>query len=243
MQSKREATLKAWNKINSFSRARALFRDRASIVLAVSGGPDSVVMLDYFARQARGRRLKLYVCHVNHGLRGAESDADEKFVRRLAESYGLPCGVFRARVKALAEKTGSGTEHAARTERYRLLLKYARSKGCRLAATAHHSDDNAETVLLNLLRGTRARGLAGIPPSRPLGGGVRVIRPLMALSRREIEDYLRANGMKARKDSSNDDQKYTRNWIRATLLPLLEKKQPRIRGHLVDIAEDLSGKN
>jgi tRNA(Ile)-lysidine synthase len=243
MQSKRRATLNAWNRINSFSRERALFRDRDSIALAVSGGPDSVVMLDYFARQARGRRLKLHVCHINHGLRGAESDADEKFVRRLAESYGLPCGVFRARVKALAKKTGSGTEHAARTERYRLLLKYARANGCRLVATAHHSDDNAETVLLNLLRGTRARGLAGIPPSRPLGGGVRVIRPLMALTRREIEAYLKANGVKARKDSTNDDQKYTRNWIRATLLPLLEKKQPRIREHLIEIAEDLSGRN
>ncbi|HNT96916.1 MAG TPA: tRNA lysidine(34) synthetase TilS [Elusimicrobiales bacterium] len=243
MQSKRKATLNAWNRINAFSKERGLFRDRDAMVLAVSGGPDSVVMLDYFARQARGRRLKLYVCHVNHGLRGRESDADERFVRRLAGSYGLPCGVFKARVKALARKSGSGTEHAARTERYRLLLKYARSRGCRLVATAHHSDDNAETVLLNLLRGTRAKGLAGIPPSRPLGGGVRVIRPLMALTRREIEDYLRANGMKARKDSTNDDQKYTRNWIRATLLPLLERKQPRIREHLVDIAEDLSGKS
>ncbi|HBE89329.1 MAG TPA: tRNA lysidine(34) synthetase TilS, partial [Elusimicrobia bacterium] len=163
MQSKRQATLNAWNRINSFSRERCLFRDRDSVALAVSGGPDSVVMLDFFARQARGRRLKLYVCHINHGLRGRESDADERFVRRLAETYGLPCGVFKARVKALAKKTGSGTEHAARTERYRLLLKYARAKGCRLVATAHHSDDNAETVLLNLLRGTRARGLAGIP--------------------------------------------------------------------------------
>lgn len=243
MQPKRKTTLKAWNSVNSFSRGRALFRDRDSLVLAVSGGPDSVVMLDYFARQARGRRLKLYVCHVNHGLRGRESDADEKFVRRLAESYGLPCGVFKARVRALADSSGSGTEHAARTERYRLLLKYARSKGCRIVATAHHSDDNAETVLLNLLRGTRARGLAGIPPSRPLGSGVRVIRPLMALRRREIEEYLKVNGIKARRDSTNDDQKYTRNWIRATLLPLLEKKQPRIREHLVDIAEELSGKS
>ncbi|KAF0126793.1 MAG: tRNA(Ile)-lysidine synthase [Elusimicrobia bacterium] len=241
MQS-RKTTLNAWNRINAFSRERALFRDRDPIVLAISGGPDSVVMLDYFARQARGRRLKLYVCHINHGLRGAESDADERFVRRLAAAYGLSCGVFKAKVKALAKKSGSGTEHAARTERYRLLLKYARSRGCRLVATAHHSDDNAETVLLNLLRGTKARGLAGIPPSRPLGGGVRVIRPLLALRRREIEDYLRANGIKAQRDSTNDDQKYTRNWIRATLLPLLEKKQPRIREHLVDIAEDLSEK-
>ncbi|MDT8286397.1 MAG: tRNA lysidine(34) synthetase TilS [Elusimicrobiales bacterium] len=243
MQTKRKATLNAWNKINAFSRERSLFRDRDSIMLAVSGGPDSVVMLDYFARQARGRRLKLHVCHINHGLRGAESDADEKFVRRLAGSYGLPCGVFSAKVRALAKKTGSGTEHAARTERYRLLLRYARSRGCRLVATAHHADDNAETVLINLLRGTRAKGLAGIPPSRPLGGGVRVIRPLMALGRREIEVYLRANAMKSRKDSTNDDQKYTRNWIRATLLPLLEKKQPRIREHLIEIAEDLSEKS
>ncbi|HBE88646.1 MAG TPA: hypothetical protein DDW67_05840 [Elusimicrobia bacterium] len=82
-----------------------------------------------------------------------------------------------------------------------------------------------------------------MPPSRPLGGGVRVIRPLMALTRREIEAYIKANGMAARKDSTNDDQKYTRNWIRATLLPLIEKKQPRIREHLIGIAEDLSGKN
>ena len=113
-----------------------------------------------------------------------------------------------------------------------------------LVATAHHSDDHAETILVNLLRGTEPKGLLGIPVKRPLcakgKNRVSLIRPLLAVSRSEIEVYLKANALPSRKDHTNDDEYYTRNWIRKTLLPLMLKKQPRLREHLCELSEKLS---
>lgn len=237
-------TLGLWNRVWAGARRRRLFRDGDSILLAVSGGPDSVVLLDFFAAQARGHRLKLHVCHINHKLRGRLAGADAAFVKKLAAGYGLGASILSADVKALAKRHGKSVEHAARDARYRLLSATALKKNCRLVATAHHGDDHAETVILNLLRGTEPRGLLGIPEKRELcrRGGTRVelIRPLLAVSRKEIEEYLEANGLRSRKDHTNDDEKYTRNWIRKTLLPLMLKKQPRLREHLAELSAKLS---
>ena len=233
-----------WNKVLAGARARKLFTDGDSLLLAVSGGPDSVVMLDFFAGQARSHRLKLYICHINHMLRGRLADADAAFVRKLGAEYGIETSVLSADVKALSKKTGTSVEHAARNARYRLLSETALKKKCALVATAHHSDDHAETILLNLLRGTEPKGLLGIPAKRPLCGKgkkrVELIRPMLAVSRREIEVYLKANGLPSRKDHTNDDEYYTRNWIRKTLLPLMLKKQPRLREHLCELSSKLS---
>jgi tRNA(Ile)-lysidine synthase len=237
-------TLGFWNRVNARARERHLFHDGDSILLAVSGGPDSVAMLDFFAGQARAHRLKLHVCHVNHKLRGRLADADAAFVKRLAAGYGIPSSILSADVKALARAHGKSVEHAARDARYRLLSETALKKGCRLVATAHHADDHAETVILNLLRGTEPKGLLGIPERRELcrKGRLKVelIRPLLAVSRREIEAYLKAGELPSRKDHTNEDEKYTRNWIRRTLLPLMLKKQPRLREHLAELAAKLS---
>jgi len=232
-----------WNKVLAHARARKLFADGDTILLAVSGGPDSVVMLDFFAGQARSHRLKLYICHINHKLRGKLADADAAFVKKLGAEYGLETFILKADVKALAKKSGTGIEHAARNARYRLLSETALKKKCRLVATAHHSDDHAETIILNLLRGTEPKGLLGIPAKRELIRGkkkLELIRPMLAVSRLEIEAYLKANGLPSRKDHTNDDEYYTRNWIRKTLLPLMLKKQPRLREHLGELSRKLS---
>lgn len=233
-----------WNKVLAGARARQLFADGDAILLAVSGGPDSVVMLDFFSGQARSRRLKLYICHINHKLRGRLADADAAFVKKLGAEYGLETFILSADVKQLAKKSGTSIEHAARNARYRLLSETAIKKKCALVATAHHSDDQAETILLNILRGTEPKGLLGIPAKRPLCGKgkkrVELIRPMLAVSRREIEVYLKANGLPSRKDHTNDDEYYTRNWIRKTLLPLMLKKQPRLREHLAELSGKLA---
>jgi len=244
MDNKKAVTLSLWNRVLSRARARKLFADGDAILLAVSGGPDSVVMLDFFAGQARSHRLKLHICHINHKLRGELADADAAFVKKLGAEYGIETSVLSADVKALAKKAGTSVEHAARNARYRLLSGTALKKKCALVATAHHSDDHAETILLNLLRGTEPKGLLGIPERRELcrKGKVRVdlIRPMLAVSRREIEAYLKANGLPSRKDHTNDDEYYRRNWVRRTLLPLMLKKQPRLREHLAELSAKLA---
>ncbi len=232
-----------WNKVLAHARARNLFTDGDAVLLAVSGGPDSVVMLDFFAGQARARRLKLYICHINHKLRGKLADADAAFVKKLGAGYGIETVILTADVKALAKKSGTSIEHAARNARYGLLSETALKKKCRLVATAHHADDHAETIILNLLRGTEPKGLLGIPAKRELVRGrkkVQLIRPMLAVSRKEIEAYLKANGLPSKKDHTNDDEYYTRNWIRKTLLPLMLKKQPRLREHLGELSQKLS---
>ncbi len=244
MPSKKSVTLSLWNRVGANARRRRLFRDGDAILLAVSGGPDSVVLLDYFAGQARAHRLRLHICHINHKLRGSLADADAAFVKRLGAEYKIDTLVLSADVRKLAAAHGKSVEHAARDARYRLLSETALKKKCALVATAHHADDHAETILLNLLRGTEPKGLLGIPERRELCRKGRkvvdLIRPLLAVSRREIEEYLKANALKSRKDHTNDDEYYTRNWIRKTLLPLMLRKQPRLREHLAELSCKLS---
>ena len=244
MQQARTATLRLWDKINSLSRRYGLFKKGDSILLAVSGGPDSVVMLDFFAKHARRRGIRLYVAHLNHCLRGKAADADENFVKELGLSYGLETVTAKIDVPGLAKKTKRSAEHAAREARYGFLLKTALKKKCSLVATAHHSDDHAETVMLNLMRGTEPKGLLGIPVKRQMGGkgtkSVFVIRPLLAVNRKEIMEYARLNRLPFRNDKTNEDEKHTRNWLRKTLLPLIERKQPRFRLRLLEFSEKLS---
>ena len=138
----------------------------------------------------------------------------------------------------MAAKENLSIEHAARKARYQALKQAAEKFNCKKIALAHHLDDNAETFLLNILRGTKAKGLLGIPVQRPLGK-LQIIRPLMCITRAEVERYIKQHNLSFITDETNFQQIFTRNWIRATLLPMLQEKQPQIRKHINDISQDL----
>jgi tRNA(Ile)-lysidine synthase len=211
---------------------RRLLRRRDSVLVAVSGGPDSVALLAGLVALGGGR-WRIGAAHVNHGLRGADSDRDERFVTELAERLGLDVFVLAGRIVP-----GANLEERARELRYRLLLEAAQSGGYRRIATGHTLDDQAETFLLRLFRGAGARGLTAIAPIRADG----VIRPLLDLRRADVVAFLDRRGLRHRRDRSNVDPRFTRNRIRRRLLPLLEREfNPSVRRALartVDLLTD-----
>jgi tRNA(Ile)-lysidine synthase len=205
-------------------------------VVAVSGGPDSVALLRALAATVRG---PLVVAHLNHGLRGADGDADETFVADLSEALGRDAAVTfrRERVDVATAAAGANLEATARRIRYEWFARVARAEGVPFVVTGQTADDQAETVLHRLLRGTGLPGLAGIAARRPLADGVTLVRPLLRVTRAEVLDYLRSLGQSAREDRTNAELRFTRNRIRHELLPhLAERYNPRIAAVLGRLA-------
>jgi tRNA(Ile)-lysidine synthase len=190
----------------------------AGIVVAVSGGPDSVALLLSLA-QVHGDPL--VVAHLNHQLRGPESDEDEAFVAGLAERLNLNCRCARFDVAERARVEQENLEATARRVRYDWLADVCRETGISVIATGHTTDDQAETVLHRLLRGSGFKGLSGIARRKTLTDGIELIRPLLSVRRADVLAFLAAAGQEYRLDSSNQDRRYTRNRIRHELLPLL----------------------
>jgi len=214
------------NSVAPLSQAiREFFRTHApkgSGLVAVSGGADSVAMLRAFAELG----MPATVGHVNHQLRGAESDGDEAFVIELAAQLNLHCLTKRVVLPA------GNLENAARTIRYETLTEFAVQSQCQWIATAHTADDQAETILHRLIRGTGLTGLRGIAEVRGL-----ITRPLLNVSRAEVLEYLQHLNQPFRTDSSNADLGFTRNRIRAELVPLLKTFNPQIVDVLGRVAE------
>lgn len=204
-------------------RQYSLFSQGDRIAVGVSGGADSVALLRFLAALRPQFGWDLVVCHIHHGLRGAEADRDECFVRALAEQLGLPCAVSRIDAAALALQDHISVEEAGRTARYAFFAQTA-GEGGRIA-TAHTLDDSIETVLMNLVRGTGLRGLCGIPRIRG-----NIVRPLLDCTRAEVEDYLGALGQPYCTDSTNLTDDYTRNRIRHDILPRLCALNPNFPG-------------
>jgi tRNA(Ile)-lysidine synthase len=188
-------------------------------LIGVSGGRDSVALLDILA--ALGFR-KLIVCHLNHRLRGRSSDADARFVGRLAERYGYQCVTGREEVAARTEQNGESIETAARNARHDFFKKIAREKKCGVIFLAHHADDQVETFLFNLFRGAGGAGL-GSMRVETRHGALRVVRPMLGVWRSGIDAYVKARGLKFREDATNADPAHLRNRMRHRILPLLEK--------------------
>ncbi|WP_442484698.1 tRNA lysidine(34) synthetase TilS [Aeoliella sp. SH292] len=194
------------------------------VLVAVSGGADSVALLRSLAEVAQrtpgdGRLL---VAHFNHRTRGQASDEDAAWVARLGEKLGLEVNVGRAEHAA-----SLASEDQARRARYEFLQATAEQLGARYVATAHTADDQAETVLLRILRGSGIEGLAGMPFARPLGPAVTLVRPLLEVTRAEVEEYLGQLGQAHRHDTTNDQSRFTRNWVRREVLPMLRSHLPQ----------------
>ncbi|MEX0865821.1 MAG: tRNA lysidine(34) synthetase TilS [Pirellulales bacterium] len=196
------------------------------VVVAVSGGGDSVALACAMAA-LRGHiaepRQPLVLAHLNHGLRGNAAEEDARFVARLADDLGLPCELGRVDLPALAQQAGDGLEAAARAARYAFFEQVAERYSARYVATAHTRDDQVETILHRIVRGTGLRGLAGMPRARSLNSAVTLIRPLLAVRRDELRAYLQAIQQAFRHDATNDDARFTRNRLRNELLPLLRR--------------------
>jgi tRNA(Ile)-lysidine synthase len=219
--------------VSKIQRQR-LFEPGETVVVAVSGGADSVALLDILSRLEEG--LHLVVAHVNHGLRGEASDGDEEFVSGLAGRYGFPFESQRSDVTGLSQSLRISLEDAGRRERYSFFSRIAKSYGAASIALAHHRDDQAETVLIRLLRGA---GGAGLSAMGSLSQGM-LKRPLLPVSRPEIEQYLKRAGLTYRTDESNADTTILRNSIRHELIPFLTRYNPKISERLAATAEILA---
>ncbi len=217
--------------------------DRA--LVAVSGGPDSVTLLDVLFSLRDKYDLSLSVAHLNHMLRGKEAEKDACFVKELSEKLGLPFFSGKRDVRSFMKKTHLSPEEAARKLRYDFLEDVARREGMDKVALGQTADDQAETVLLAFLRGSGLAGLSGIPPVRVLGeSSIKVIRPLIGTFRIEIEKYLEGKGITSRLDASNLEPIYLRNKIRLELLPLIAHEyNPKIKSALVKLAGILQEDN
>ena len=211
----------------------ALIPPGSGVLCALSGGADSMYLL---CRLLEGREKygwRVQCAHLNHGLRPT-AQRDEDFARQWCERQGVPLCVERADVSAFAREKGLGLEEAGRVLRYRFLEDAARRAGLELIATGHHAGDNAETVLMNLIRGCGLKGLTGIPERRG-----NIVRPMLEVSRRDIEAYLTGRGVPHVEDETNADPSYTRNRVRGELLPLLERLNPQAAAHIAAAARRL----
>jgi tRNA(Ile)-lysidine synthase len=195
-----------------------MLKPQDSVVIGVSGGPDSVALLHILLKIAPRFSLRLGVAHLNHSLRRYDSDKDAEFVESLANAFDLPCYVQKRDVRRFQTENRLSLEEAARCVRYEFLNDIAKTNQYNKIALGHHADDNAELVLMNLFRGTGTLGLSGIPPVRD----DRIIRPLIKLSRVDIIDFLNQNRLKCVFDISNADTRHTRNRVRHDLMPLLK---------------------
>lgn len=223
-------------KVLAYVQRHKLAAPGDKILAGVSGGADSVCLLFMLLRirQVWDGRLEIEVAHIHHMLRGREADRDMEYVQKLCKEHQLPFHGIYCPVEKTAQEKGMSLEEAGRLLRYQELERLRKERGMNKIAVAHHRDDQTETILMNLFRGSGFRGLAGIAAQRDC-----IIRPLLSLSRHEIEQYLRERKLAYCTDSTNQENIYTRNKIRNELIPYLQTQiNPKVREHIAAVGED-----
>ena len=216
-----------------------LIREGSTVVIGVSGGPDSLALLHVLRQLSSQLSLRLHVATFDHQLRGESSIEDTRFVEQIGREWGVPVTVGRGDVRQIAETNNIGIEAAARRARYDFMAQVAREVGASHVAVAHHADDQAETVLIHIIRGSGLDGLSGMAAQAPLPGhpDITLIRPFLKATRAQIEAYCQEHHLNPREDITNRDTSLLRNFIRWETLPHLEKLNTNVRQALAQLAD------
>lgn len=215
----------------------SLFKKGAAVAVALSGGKDSVCLLHLLIKNAERLNITVKAVNVEHGIRGESSINDSAFVKDLCDSLNVPIKSYSVNAPERAKATGESLEQAARKLRYDCFYEALNGGFCNQIATAHHLSDNAETVLLNLLRGSSLKGLCGI---KKTANGGKIIRPLISVSRKQIDEYVELNGLNFVTDESNFSNDYSRNYLRNEVIPLINAKFPGFESAVLRAGESLS---
>lgn len=223
------------NQVRNYVKDNKMLAKHDRIVVGVSGGADSVCLLLVLKELQEEYNLTLFVVHVNHGLRGQEARNDQEYVEQLCKELNIPCHSVSVCVSTVAKEQGYSLEEAGRILRYDAFQKEYTARGCNKIAIAHNKNDQAETILLNLARGSSIEGLTGIKAVRET-----VIRPLLGVTRSQIEEYLKEKGIAYCTDSTNLLDEYTRNKVRIHILPALSQVNEQAVSHIVNCAKQLS---
>ncbi|MGN0470611.1 MAG: tRNA lysidine(34) synthetase TilS [Acutalibacteraceae bacterium] len=221
------------NKAYSAVKKYNMLQQNDTVVVGLSGGADSTALLHFLLSVREELNLRIIACHINHMLRGDEADGDENFVRKICNENSVELRVLRVDVHKEAQKRKIGTEECGRQIRYEFFEKTAAEFNAKIA-TAHTASDNAETVIFNMTRGCGIKGLCGIPPVRD-----NIIRPLIEVTRTEIEEYCRTNGYDFVTDSTNLERDYTRNKIRLDVIPVLKNINPSLESTIARMSTQM----
>lgn len=225
-------------KVSQFIARHRLIKKGARILVGVSGGPDSLALLHYLWSKKEVLQLTLVVAHVDHMFRGQESYEDLLFVKHYCHHLNIPIETTRIDVPQNIKETGKSTQVAARECRYAFFEKVMKNHQLDVLAIGHHGDDQVETIIMRLTRGSAGKARAGIPVRRKFGNG-EVIRPFLAVDKEEIEKYCKRQGLVPRRDPSNIKATYTRNRLRLEVLTALKRENPQVHEHFQRFSEEL----
>lgn len=225
--------------VKNFIEKHQLLKDRSTVVVGVSGGPDSLALLHYLWKEEKDRNLQLIVAHAEHGLRGKTSEEDLLFVEAFCQKSQIPFEGAHLDVAKWMKDSSVSVQMAAREARYRFFQEVMEKYNADFLALAQHGDDQIETMLMRQVRGTYSYGLAGIPVKRDFATG-QIIRPFLGITKQQIEQYCQEEGLYPRFDESNESDKYTRNRFRKYVLPFLKKENQQVHQHFQKLSEWLA---